>query len=316
LAGLIAAAKRTREEKSSRAGGTPLHTRTVGWIHSCSSPRRRGSASRRTSVAILAAHPDDETIGASALLLRSPTAAIIHLTDGAPQDRAFWTSVTDGSRAEYAARRRAELLRATATAGVRPDRLHALGARDQEAALDLVHLVRALAEKLAALRPRRIVTHPYEGGHPDHDAAAFVARSAVALLRQSGLAAPSLYEMTSYHSGPAGALVCGDYLDRPASPVHTRVLSAIERHVKREMLAAFESQRAVIAWFPTDLERLRRAPPCGFSRAPHEGALWYERMGFPMTGERWRTLARGAAVALGRERLLPARIRQLEAEGA
>jgi hypothetical protein len=39
-------------------------------------------------------------------------------------------------------------------------------------------------------------------------------------------------------------------------------------------------------------------------------------MGFPMTGERWRTLARGAAVALGRERLLPARIRRLEAEGA
>jgi hypothetical protein len=110
--------------------------------------------------------------------------------------------------------------------------------------------------------------------------------------------------------------VCCEYLDRLASPVHTRVLSAIERRVKAEMLAAFESQRSVIAWFRTDVERLRRGPPCDFSRAPHDGALWYERMGFPMSGERWRTLARGAAAALVRERLLPARVRQLEAEGA
>ena len=32
-----------------------------------------------------------------------------------------------------------------------------------------------------------------------------------------------------------------------------------------------------------------------FTRAPHEGELLYERWGFPITGERWRSLAAVAA---------------------
>src|SRR5438067_13833693 len=43
-------------------------------------------------VAVLAAHPDDETIGASALLARSSSAAIIYLTDGAPRDSKLWSA--------------------------------------------------------------------------------------------------------------------------------------------------------------------------------------------------------------------------------
>ncbi|HET7755593.1 MAG TPA: PIG-L family deacetylase [Anaeromyxobacteraceae bacterium] len=263
------------------------------------------TASGRPPVAIVAAHPDDETIGASALLLRSPGAAVIHLTDGAPRDRAFWTVKTDASRDEYATRRRLELRRAMRIAGVPEERQLRLAAVDQEAALALVPLARALAELLVDLRPRRIVTHAYEGGHPDHDAAAFVARGAIALLRQSGAEAPRLFEMTSYHASSGGALATCEYLDARAGPVHTRVLSAVERRAKDEMLAAYESQRDVIAWFPRELERLRRAPRCDFGRPPHEGVLWYERMGFPIDGARWRELARDASTRLERERLEP-----------
>lgn len=67
----------------------------------------------------------------------------------------------------------------------------------------LVPLARALAADLDALRPRRLVTHAYEGGHPDHDAAAFVARAALDLLRRSGRPAPRLLEMALYHGAPA-----------------------------------------------------------------------------------------------------------------
>lgn len=260
---------------------------------------RRGAG--RPPVAIVAAHPDDETISAAALLLRTPGAAVVHVTDGAPRDRALWTVPVKGGRRDYAALRRAEVRRAMELAGVAPDRLHSLGAVDQEAALELVPLSLALARLLAALRPKRVVTHPYEGGHPDHDAAAFVTRAALDLLRRSGARPPPLFEMTSYHSGPDGTLRSCDYLDPGAAPVHTRVLRPVERQAKGVMLAAFETQRPVIAWFPRELERLRRAPPCDFSRPPHDGPLWYERMGFPMTGARWRALARQAATRLARE---------------
>ena len=43
----------------------------------------------------------------------------------------------------------------------------------------------------------QVITHPYEGGHPDHDACAFAARAAV---RHSANKA-KLMEFTSYHAG-------------------------------------------------------------------------------------------------------------------
>ncbi|MDF2780993.1 MAG: LmbE family protein, partial [Geminicoccaceae bacterium] len=38
------------------------------------------------SVLIVAAHPDDEVIGASTLLMRIPELRLLHVTDGAPRD--------------------------------------------------------------------------------------------------------------------------------------------------------------------------------------------------------------------------------------
>jgi N-acetylglucosamine malate deacetylase 2 len=67
-----------------------------------------------------------------------------------------------------------------------------------------------------------------------------------------------------------------------------------ERAAKARMLGAFESQRAVLASFPPDEERFRRAPPADFGAAPHPGALWYERLGFSLTGARFRELAHRA----------------------
>ena len=40
----------------------------------------------RPTLAIVAAHPDDETVGAAGLLLSAGRAAVVHLTDGAPRD--------------------------------------------------------------------------------------------------------------------------------------------------------------------------------------------------------------------------------------
>jgi hypothetical protein len=56
--------------------------------------------------------------------------------------------------------------------------------------------------------------------------------------------------------------------------------------------------------FPVDEERFRAAPVYDFSQPPHAGKLLYEHFNWGMTGERWRSLAAGAAQALGTPEIL------------
>src|SRR5512142_392921 len=131
-------------------------------------------------VVVVAAHPDDETIGAASLLLVAPHAAVIHVTDGAPRDPRLRPAGAD-DRAAYARRRRDEARAALAIAGLGRADVIGLGAVDQEAAAAIAPLARDLARILAHLQPQLVVTHALEGGHPDHDATALATRAALAL---------------------------------------------------------------------------------------------------------------------------------------
>src|SRR5438132_7039961 len=132
---------------------------------------------------VLAAHPDDETIGASVLLARLPDSIVIYLTDGAPRDPRFWTGGSYDSREQYAQTRQAEAVHALAHAGIAQPRICWLRAVDQEAVFEVPRLAAHLAKLLEEFRPDVIVTHPYEGGHPDHDSATLVARRALLLVK-------------------------------------------------------------------------------------------------------------------------------------
>ena len=245
-------------------------------------------ANARPRIAVLAAHPDDETIGASSLLARFSSTAVIYLTDGAPRDSKLWSPEFRGTRGEYAALRRAEAERALGIAGLRPSQIHWLGAIDQEAIFAAKELARRLAEVLAKITPNTLITHPYEGGHPDHDSAAFIARFATTSMDPEQ--APLLVEMTSYHSRTCKC-VTGEFLDSGTEEVSCIDLSPVERERKRSMFAAYPSQKLVLSSFGVDRERFRKAPHYDFSRPPHEGKLWYECMGWPMAGQQWRQLA-------------------------
>lgn len=255
-------------------------------------------------VALVVAHPDDETIGAGALLGRLPDAHVVHLTDGAPRDPWFASRAGCADRAAYARLRRAELESALGLAGVGPGRLYALGAIDQEAARELVRLAEALAGFLDRLRPALVLTHPYEGGHPDHDAAAFAAHAAIRLLARDGADAPQIAEMAFYFERE-GALVRGEFLP-PASGIEEGggggeiaiPLTPAERDRKCAMLERFASQREVLAPFPVEREQLRPASAPDFRRPPHEGPLHYERFGWPLDGARFRALAARAIAEL------------------
>jgi len=250
------------------------------------------------AVVVVAAHPDDEVIGAGARLPQLRTAWFLHVTDGSPANLSDALAAGCPTREEYARQRRRELHAALALAGIDSQQTLALGLDDQEVSWHLPALVNTLAEVLNRLRPEVVLTHPYEGGHPDHDATALGVHAACRRLRRQAVPVPALVEMTSYHAGPEGMRV-GEFLRAGSGKVITLVLSEAERAFKQRLFECYRSQRKVLSSFPTACERFRLAPCYDFTRAPHEGRLFYENFDWGMTGARWRSLAATCLEALG-----------------
>jgi LmbE family N-acetylglucosaminyl deacetylase len=252
---------------------------------------------------VVAAHPDDETIGAGGRITKLAAACwVIHVTDGAPADRRFFPAAAERlTRAAYARARRDEAVRSLALAGVDARRIACFGLRDQEAAFDIVPAVERLVATLAEVQPEIVVTHAYEGGHQDHDTAAFMVHAGAALVLARGVQPPAIVEMTSYHD-QGGRTVRGEFLPSPSREPPSRELvlelNEPERKCKRAMLAAYATQREVLQPFRAEIERFRLAPAYDFGAPPHDGRLHYERFGFGIAGAMWRAFARAGAKKL------------------
>lgn len=121
-------------------------------------------------VAIVVAHPDDETIGVGGQLARLDGITIVHVTDGAPRDLGDARARGFASAEAYAAARRRELEAAMALAGVPATALLTLDVPDQGAAFVMPGIAARLATLFAEREIELVLTHAYEGGHPDHDA--------------------------------------------------------------------------------------------------------------------------------------------------
>lgn len=239
------------------------------------------------------AHPDDEVLGCGALLSRLRDVRVIHVTDGAPRDGVDAARHGFASPAGYADRRRQEALAALALAGVPPGRVIGLRVADQGAAEAMAATVRQLVPLLAGAE--LLLTHSFEGGHPDHDAVAFVARAACGLL---GGAAPAIAEMPFYFGDDAG-WVRQCFLPHPdAGPTLAITLDEDARALKTRMAAAHATQGDVLAGFTGDVERFRAAPAHDFTRRPHEGPLLYERHGWGLTWAGWLAHVHAADAAL------------------
>lgn len=243
---------------------------------------------------IVAAHPDDETLWIGNFLADRRYVSFVHLTDGAPRDPYFARMARCKTREEYARLRNEELRSALRVLGLADARRHSLAACDQEAALELTRLTRALSVELDAHGTEVLLTHAYEGGHPDHDAAAFVARAAIARARSK----PVLLEFSGYHASDSTEDLMTGFLPGEA-PVVTRALSLHEIQRKRLALACFESQREVLSRFPIETESLRVGGRLDFSAPPHRGRLHYETHGWPLSAQIFREAVRTAARSLG-----------------
>lgn len=234
-------------------------------------------------VAVVVAHADDETLWTGAALSRLRNCRLIHLTDSAPRDMADAGRLGIGSREEYAALRARELDRALVELDAAPERF-GYGVPDKEAVEHLPELIERLGTDCAGVAA--IITHPYEGGHPDHDAAALAVRVAAERIGQPALAEFACYRLVG------GERVWAEFAPDPSAPEHRRTLSPFERGRIDRALAAHASQATVFGPWRPELERWRDAPAYDFTRPPPGDAVLYDGFGWQLTSERWRERAR------------------------
>lgn len=221
-------------------------------------------------VAVVVAHPDDESLWAGAALRLLDDATLIHLTDGAPFDMADAARLGFSRRSDYAAARAAELDAALAALGASPRRI-GYGIADQQLADDLPGLVRRLSADLEGMAA--VLTHPYEGGHPDHDAAAFaVARVGV----------PEHIEFACYPT-VEGRRAFGRFWPDPAAAERVCDFDTEVRAAVHAAIAAHASQAGVIGDWRPDCARYRHAPSYDFAAPPPPGLALYDSFGWMIT---------------------------------
>jgi LmbE family N-acetylglucosaminyl deacetylase len=242
---------------------------------------------------LLVAHPDDEVLGVGGQLEWLAAALhVVHLTPGVPITLDPEQRAIHPSAEAYGACRQSELDSVLSRAGIRKERRHRLGGADQGCARMLSGLTCELRDLLRRLTPDVLLTHPYEGGHPDHDAAAFVAQAACRLLARP----PTRLEFTSYH-GRDGQFECAAFLPDQDQGIPA-YLDDVQRRFKRALLAEYVSQQRTLAQFTPDAERFRPAPEYDFSKPPHRPPVHYDMYPWGMDTATFLHLAVEAAAAL------------------
>jgi hypothetical protein len=133
--------------------------------------------------AIVVAHPGDEAVSASWVMVRLQDRASVYCLTGPSHGCPVGLSGVNGPT-----------VAAAAVAGVPAERCLNLGLAERELGHDLEALVWLTAAAVTALKPRVLVTHACEGHNLDHDATAFAVHMTAKLMTRSGRGAPVVVE--------------------------------------------------------------------------------------------------------------------------
>lgn len=261
----------------------------------------QGDASALPRALLVFAHPDDETVGLGSRLGRFGEAHMVHVTDGSPRNEQDSRAYGFPSWREYREARRNELERALRTAGVAEMSRECLEVADQEASLHMAELAERLARIIAERRPEVILTHAFEGGHPDHDACAFAVHMAAKIVGTGREPVPLIVEAPFYHARMRGT-PAAMFLPYPDAQECIFELSAAEQTCKRAIIRCFTTQQETLKNLSYSRESFRVAPEYDFGRLPHTPPLLYDSFPWGMTSQRFCGLAQQAEAALRQER--------------
>ena len=240
------------------------------------------------------AHPDDEVIAVGARLSLFKNDHFICVTDGAPRDQRDSQSRGFRSLKAYREARFHELNCAFELVGISSAKRQCLDYPDQETAYNLLELTWTLVKLFDTQSTRVVFTHPYEGGHPDHDAVAFAVHTAVQFL---GPAAPLIIEAPFYHQGPRG-IETGSFLNSVENGEVGFALTDTERARKQALLDCFTTQQDMLQYFSTQMERYRVSPRYVFTQPPHAGPAFYDNFGWGVTSDLFCSLVNEAEMNL------------------
>ena len=241
--------------------------------------------------AVIVAHPDDEVIGAGGLISRLTNVTVLHITDGVPGN-GFAAKAGFEKRSDYVQVLRNESRTALELANVSADRVIDLGIAHHQASQYLTDLTRKVASFLQQTAPDVVLTHPFEGGHPDHDATAFVTHAALRLLQRHGFKPPAVFEI-ALHPGVNGRRVL-DFLPSEGSEVTTLMLDNKARDLKRRMFDCFKTQAETLRENPLGPERFRKPPEYDFTSPPSSSKSTYEQANCGVNAAEWQLLVHQA----------------------
>jgi LmbE family N-acetylglucosaminyl deacetylase len=258
---------------------------------------RTSTAPLPEPIAVVVAHPDDEVIGVGGQLARwAPHTILIHVTDGAPADGPDVRAAGFATTYDYAAARYGE---ACAALGRLPHpilRRISLGVTDQQVCARLYEVIAELRDLVCETAPPVVVTHAFEGAHPDHDAIAFGV-SAVRAMRH--VPPFAVVEFAEYHVNWSDEFVTNRFPRATQDDGRVQLpLDPAAQRLKRLMLACFRTQTRVLTPFHANEEWVRPAPIYDFAAAPPGVQVWYDRQNLGVTSREW-----SASVADVRARL-------------
>lgn len=241
------------------------------------------------STMLVVAHPDDETIAIGGQCSRFDALTIVYLTDGVPRNLQFARNAGHCSNESYQYARKEEL--SAALCHAMPKKLDVIwaGLTDQETVFSLSYGISLLTSLIDSVKPHALLTHTYEGGHPDHDSAALCTALACHILAKCGKQVPLQLEFPSYHYCN-GALTTNTFLS-DSSKIWTVSLSKSAKSTKRKMIDCFKTQAEMLKNFSLEKEYFRHVPRYDFTQPPHQGVLFYEHMQWGIHGSVWRNHA-------------------------
>ena len=209
---------------------------------------------------VLAPHEDDEMLGVGILLQRfCGHVKVVFMTDGAPisgypmKKRMLPSPIM--SREEYADIRKGESVLAANTIGLKESDLAYIGAEDSGLSHVLVDTCEALRGMISSFNPYYIFFPAYEGGHPDHDATAAIAK---ALSHYDDLREISFFEYALY-SSPDGLKIFNEFQDASSGDIRI-IAEHDERNIKKEAVSCYKSQLGgLLGNFSIERETIRPA---------------------------------------------------------